>query len=240
MPCALELCDEVLALSTSARVLLHQLAALFDGFNNGHIPFIRCTARSFGWRSIATLTRAFDELLNVGLIVQTRPASGCRCRLFALAWLPVTKPEGLTFVPGEPVPMPDAEQVKAAMKIARGIHSRQLPNWSLETSSFAVSKLDGNGQDDISQRDIFAVSKLDGKKKSGIPKLDGKCEIAVSKLDGKGALRSQNETAKTPLRSQNWTANRGTVNRPYMGVVGASQTTDPNPDPADSKIRGQS
>ncbi|TDR04342.1 hypothetical protein [Paraburkholderia silvatlantica] len=136
LPCALQLCDEVIALSSNAHRLLHQIAALHHGFDNGHIALPRATARLLGWRSHDTFERALCELLNAGLLFQTRPATGRRSRLFALAWLPVPKVQGLMFVPAAPVPMPGMAAVMAALKSLKKPGGGET--WSLKTGAFVA------------------------------------------------------------------------------------------------------
>ena len=61
-----------LSAGAHARMLLMDLAAQYRGDNNGDL----CAAWSFmrprGWRSEATLHKAKRELLDLGLIVETR------------------------------------------------------------------------------------------------------------------------------------------------------------------------
>lgn len=135
LPCALDLCDEVIALSHPAYRLLHQFAALHHGFDNGHISFPRATARALGWTSNRVFACALTELLNTGLLCQTRPRIGRQPRLFALAWLPVTKVAGLTLIP-DLVPMPEMAAVQAALKKLKKSGTPQT--WSLQTGEFVA------------------------------------------------------------------------------------------------------
>ncbi|CAG9264426.1 hypothetical protein PUN4_460017 [Paraburkholderia unamae] len=136
IPCALDFCDEVRALSAHAYRLLHQIAALHHGFDNGHIAFTRATAHALGWTSNRVFDRALSDLLNSGLLFQTRLGAGRQPRLFALAWLPVTKVGGLALIP-DTVLMPEMASVQVALK---KLKSSQTPEtWSLQTGAFVAS-----------------------------------------------------------------------------------------------------
>ena len=85
IPCSVLDGRAFIACSPHARMLLFDLFALYSGTNNGDlsVPWSRMKPR--GWRSEATLFKAKKELLELGLIVETRlGARPNKCSLFAI------------------------------------------------------------------------------------------------------------------------------------------------------------
>ena len=71
--------------SPHARMLLFDLFALYSGCNNGNLSVAWSRMKPRGWRSEATLHKAKKELLQSGLIVETRMgARPNRCSLYAI------------------------------------------------------------------------------------------------------------------------------------------------------------
>ena len=71
--------------SPHARMLLFDLFALYSGSNNGDLSVAWSRMKPRGWRSEATLHKAKKELLESGLIVQTRMgARPNKCSLYAI------------------------------------------------------------------------------------------------------------------------------------------------------------
>jgi hypothetical protein len=236
LPCALELCDEVIALSAPAYRLLHQVAALHDGFNNGHIALSHHTMRAFGWRSNSTRERALLELLNAGLLFQTKPGYGRTPRLFALPWLAVANPDRLTLAPDSVMAMPDAGEVRRAMKNAKE-GAEESATWSLQTGAF-ISRLPGcDGHAEISRRDIF-VSLLPGHKKNLASREKGRKGVDSSREKGReNRLRPVGRDENPPLCPVGRDANSRTVNRCVIGVD-ASRTDPTGPDLTGDEMTG--
>ena len=73
--------------SPYARMLLIDLAMQYRGDNNGDLAACWKTMSLRGWRSETTLTKAKRELLDLGLIVETRKgARPNKARLYAVRW----------------------------------------------------------------------------------------------------------------------------------------------------------
>lgn len=74
--------------------LLIELAAQYNGYNNGNLscPFSQLKER--GWNSNGTLFAARNRLLECNWIVTSRHGNRKRCALFALTWLSVDECEG--------------------------------------------------------------------------------------------------------------------------------------------------
>lgn len=76
-----------IGLSAKARMLLFDLAAQYRGNNNGDLCMAFKLMKPRGWKSEETLGKAKLELLESGLIVETRKgARPNKCSLFALTW----------------------------------------------------------------------------------------------------------------------------------------------------------
>jgi len=76
-----------LGLNAHARMLLWDLAAQYRGDNNGDMCAAWKLMHPRGWKSEETLSKAKRNLLEVGLIVETRKgARPNKCGLFALTW----------------------------------------------------------------------------------------------------------------------------------------------------------
>jgi len=94
--------DAFLLCSSLAKALMFELLRQHNGSNNGHIKLSRSWLASRGWRSVDSINRARDELLEAGLIVQSRHG-GLRngSHQYALTWLPITGWQGLDITPQE-------------------------------------------------------------------------------------------------------------------------------------------
>lgn len=77
-----------LSVSSHARMLLFDLIAQYKGDNNGDFCAAYSMMQLRGWKSTHTLLKAKKELLNAGLIEETR--KGARpnlASLYAVTWL---------------------------------------------------------------------------------------------------------------------------------------------------------
>lgn len=85
-------------LSGNAVKLLMDFACQYNGKNNGDLTNALSVLRLRGWRSRGTLQRATSELLEAGLIIQTREGRftnpGGICALYALSWHPIDECPG--------------------------------------------------------------------------------------------------------------------------------------------------
>jgi hypothetical protein len=73
-------------LSAHGVKLLCDLGGQYRGSNNGDLGAAWRVMNPLGWRSRDTLTRALRELIDAGLIEQTRQGGLNRCSLYALTW----------------------------------------------------------------------------------------------------------------------------------------------------------
>lgn len=79
-------------LSPHASKLLLDIASQWRLGNNGDASAaFEKVLRQRGWKSKTTLHKALRELLDSGLIVQTRQGSLHKCSLFALGWLAINE-----------------------------------------------------------------------------------------------------------------------------------------------------
>lgn len=84
------------ALTGNAPKALQILAYQFRGHNNGDLTLAeRYMIERWGFKSKGTVERARDQLLERGLILQTRTGRftnpGGQCALYALTWLPINE-----------------------------------------------------------------------------------------------------------------------------------------------------
>ena len=78
------------SLRTRAAILLSLIAVRYSGHNNGDLSLTYNEMHvRWGWARDTT-ARAYAELQEHGLLVQTRKGGRNRCSLYALAWLPVS------------------------------------------------------------------------------------------------------------------------------------------------------
>ncbi|WP_457097486.1 hypothetical protein [Lysobacter sp. P5_B9] len=77
------------ALSGNAVRFLVELAAAYDGSNNGDLSFTRGQAIERGWKSGGTRDRAAAEAVEAGFALVTRHGSRNVCNLYAITWEPI-------------------------------------------------------------------------------------------------------------------------------------------------------
>lgn len=73
------------ALGWPARSLLLELAAQYNGHNNGDLTAAHAVLRRRGWQR-STLQTAVTELEESGFIVRTRQGGRHLCNLYAVTW----------------------------------------------------------------------------------------------------------------------------------------------------------
>jgi len=80
----------------ATQVLLLELMRQHTGENNGRLHLATGWLRKRGWKSVGTIQRAKIELIERGLIVQTRQGGlNSGASWFALTWLPISNFAGL-------------------------------------------------------------------------------------------------------------------------------------------------
>ncbi len=92
--------EEFMALSHTACRLLITLMAQFNGSNNGKLVCCSGYLKQYGWNSNDTITRAKRQLLDSGLLIQTRQGMMPPCSRpgwFAIGWLALDEIDGLDF-----------------------------------------------------------------------------------------------------------------------------------------------
>jgi hypothetical protein len=83
-----------------AKSLLLELLRQHNGGNNGHLQLTQNWLKKRGWISGDTIQKAKQELLERGLIVQTKQGGlNIGPSFFALTWLPISNHVGLELRP---------------------------------------------------------------------------------------------------------------------------------------------
>lgn len=86
--------------SHPARSLLIDIAMQYTGHNNGKLTACVKYLKPLGWRSNDTIVRARRELLDCGLLIETRKgARPNKAAWFALSWLDLDQAQGLDIDP---------------------------------------------------------------------------------------------------------------------------------------------
>jgi len=84
----------------AARALLIDLAMQYSGHNNGKLTACAKYLRPLGWKSNDTVVRARRELIDCGLLLETRKgARPNKAAWFALTWLDIDQGQGLDIDP---------------------------------------------------------------------------------------------------------------------------------------------
>jgi hypothetical protein len=77
------------ALSGNAIKFLIELAAAYDGSNNGDLALTRGQALERGWKSGGTRDRAAEEAVEAGFALITRHGHRKLCTLYSITWEPI-------------------------------------------------------------------------------------------------------------------------------------------------------
>lgn len=107
LPHAVLDCTALMGASHAARSLLLELMRQHNGSNNGHFQLTTSWLKKRGWASVDGIRKARDELLERGLIIQTRKGGlNMGADQYALTWLPIDSFKGLevtanTYYPGK-------------------------------------------------------------------------------------------------------------------------------------------
>ncbi|WP_286749419.1 hypothetical protein [Marinobacter sp. UBA2688] len=74
--------------------LLVDIASQFNGKNNGDLTAAWSIMKERGWKSPGTLNKALKDLLDAGLIEETRSGGRHRCTLYAVTWRGIDECKG--------------------------------------------------------------------------------------------------------------------------------------------------
>lgn len=85
---------DYIALSFPAKVLLVDVLRQLkfrkgETINNGDLSITLKVMRPYGWNSNDTLTRATRELIEAGLLIQTRQGGRHKCSLYGVTWFAI-------------------------------------------------------------------------------------------------------------------------------------------------------
>ena len=86
--------DSFRTLSPRATKFLIDLAAQYNGYNNGDLSATKKTMLDRGWNSSDQLNKAKREAEERGLIRVTRQGGRNRCNLYALTWFEIDECRG--------------------------------------------------------------------------------------------------------------------------------------------------
>lgn len=106
---------EFASLSGNSVKLLLELAAQYDGKNNGNLSATSTTLAERGW-SPATIARAKVQLIEAGFVLKTRQGHRHACDLFAITWQPVDACDGKHQEPVESVPSHRWQKIKTVVR----------------------------------------------------------------------------------------------------------------------------
>lgn len=84
--------DSFVALPASAVKLLLVMASFYNGSNNGHLTATFSALKNHGFYSKGTLTRARQDLLAAGVLIETSKAYFKKPAMFALSYYPIDPP----------------------------------------------------------------------------------------------------------------------------------------------------
>lgn len=90
--------QEYRALSFSARSLLFDIAAQYNGTNNGKLVACEKYLKPLGWNSNGTISKAIKDLVASGLLIQTRQGMKppySQAAWFAIGWFSLDVTSGL-------------------------------------------------------------------------------------------------------------------------------------------------
>lgn len=135
-------------LSSHAVRLLCDLGAQYRGFNNGDLCATWSMMAARGWKSRDTLAKALRELVETGMIEQTRQGGKNLCSLYALTWKSIDECKGKL----------DVSPTRVASNLWRQFAEKKAPArhaCQRATPSVLVEK--GNPEDKHAERASQAV-----------------------------------------------------------------------------------
>lgn len=104
-------------LRPAAVKLLIELAAKYNGINNGDLSAVFKELRSRGWKSPGTLNAALRELTAADWLVCTRHGGKNRCSLYAVTWWPIDECNGKLEMKAESVASHAWQKTKSVVAI---------------------------------------------------------------------------------------------------------------------------
>ncbi len=129
-----------------ARALLIDVAMQYTGHNNGKLTACAKYLKAKGWNSNDTIVRARRELIECGLLVETRKgARPNKAAWFALSWLDLDQGQGLDIDPkyyrrGAYMTPDSSEQQITAVAPSGGVAGTSIaPSGGVRTSIVAPS-----------------------------------------------------------------------------------------------------
>jgi hypothetical protein len=172
------------ALSPNARSLLIELTMLYNGGNNGSLYMgVRDAAHRLGVADLTAASRAFDDLIKLGLVQMTQDAhfsikagEASRARCWRLTWLagPGRKIATWDFLDKEPEPkttdrkrMERGQRALKAYRKARSsghfpvLDSETMMPFSVENASRPVAKSDTLNQENDGIQPILQIPDSD-------------------------------------------------------------------------------
>ncbi len=91
-----------LRLRHTAKSLLFELSRQHNGVNNGHLHISQSWLLKRGWKSVATINQCKKDLIESGLIIQTRLGGlNAGPNRYALTWLPISNFVNLDLRPSQ-------------------------------------------------------------------------------------------------------------------------------------------
>lgn len=103
-------------LKPRAVKLLVDLASQYNGKNNGDLCAAMTVLKAKGWKSNSGIEMALGELIEAGLIDETRQGGRNRCSLYAVTWHPIDECGGKLDV--KPTKAPSARYLKLGPMLA--------------------------------------------------------------------------------------------------------------------------
>ena len=94
LPYEMLISEAYASLSNKAVKCLVDIAAQFNGKNNGDLSCTLKLMKKLGWNSNSQITSAKKELMEKGFIVLTRQGGMNKCSLYAITWMPIDECNG--------------------------------------------------------------------------------------------------------------------------------------------------
>lgn len=103
-------------LKPRAVKLLVDVASQYNGKNNGDLCAAMTVLEAKGWKSNSSIEIALKELIEAGLIDNTRQGGRNRCSLYAVTWHPIDECGGKLDI--KPAKTPSARYLKLGAMLA--------------------------------------------------------------------------------------------------------------------------
>ncbi len=109
------------SLRPAAVKLLIELAAKYNGSNNGDLSAVFKELRDRGWKSPGTLNQALKELLAADWFVCSRHGGKNRCSLYGITWWPIDHCDGKLEIKAEKVASHAWQKTKSVVGIRTNV-----------------------------------------------------------------------------------------------------------------------